>query len=167
LRNIEAAKQSGVSWNLSGHISIHLNSSWTKEVRTSKHDNPTKDEIVALENSYWDAMKKKDGNGAAELSGRNSLVTGAQGVMNIPKSKMGKMTEEGEWTLEAYIFDNVEVSTPTPDVGIIAYTVRQSVKMDGILQEMQAADSSTWIRGTDGWECHAHSETILKDKKTA
>jgi len=69
--------------------------------------------------------------------------------------------------LESYSFDDVEVSTPLPDVAIIAYTVRQKVKMDGKLQEMHAADSSTWIRGTDGWECHAHSETILKDQKAA
>ena len=30
--------------------------------------------------------------------------------------------------------------------------------------DMRAADSSTWIRGPNGWECHAHSETVLQDK---
>ena len=58
----------------------------------SNHAKLTKDEIVGLEKSYWDAMKKKDGTRTAELSGKTSLVTGAQGVMSIPKSKMGKMT---------------------------------------------------------------------------
>lgn len=124
---------------------------------------PTRDEVINLEKSYWDAMKKKDGGRAAALSGKTSLVTGAQGVMSIPKAKMGKMTEEGEWTLESYAFDDVEVSTPAPDVAIIAYTVRQKVTMGGKQQEMHAADSSTWIRGAQGWECHAHSEAILKD----
>ena len=126
---------------------------------------PTKDEIVALETSYWDAMKKKDGAKTASLSGKTSLVTGAQGVMSIPKSKMGKMTEEGEWTLESYSFSDVEVATPTPDVAIIAYKVTQKVTMDGKPQEMHAADMSTWIRGDHGWECHAHSEAFLKDAK--
>ena len=125
---------------------------------------PTKAEIVALEKSYWDAMKKKDGRRTAELSGKTSLVTGARGVMTIPKAKMGKMTEEGGWILESYDFDDVEVSTPAPDVAIIAYTVRQKVKMDGKSQDLHAADSSTWVRGADGWECHAHSETFLQDK---
>jgi Domain of unknown function (DUF4440) len=128
---------------------------------------PTKDEVIALEKSYWDAMKKKDGGRTAELSGQQSLVTGAQGVMVIPKSKMGKMTEEGKWTLESYAFEDVQVSTPAPDVAIIAYTVRQKVKMDGKTQDLRAADSSTWIRGTNGWECHAHSEALLQDKKAA
>ena len=125
---------------------------------------PTKDEIVALETSYWDAMKKKDAQRTAELSGDTALVTGAQGVMSIEKSKMGKMTEEGDWILESYAFDDVQVATPTPDVAIIAYTVRQKVKMGGKVQELHAADSSTWIRGAAGWECHAHSEAFLKDK---
>ncbi|MGV3491328.1 MAG: nuclear transport factor 2 family protein [Devosia sp.] len=124
---------------------------------------PSKDDIINLEKSYWDAMKRKDGSRSAELSGSTSLVTGAQGVTSIPKAKMGQMTEDGDWTLDSYRFDDVEVVTPTPDVAIIAYTVTQKVTMQGKPQELRAADSSTWIRGDKGWECHAHSETFLKD----
>ena len=91
------------------------------------------------------------------------IVTGARGVTSLPQAKMAAMTEDGAWELESYAFDDIEVSTPAPDVAIVAYTVRQKVKMDGKRQEMRAADSSTWIRGSDGWECHAHSETILSD----
>ena len=131
------------------------------------HAKPTKNEIIALETSYWDAMKAKDGGKAAKLSGKTSLVTGARGVMSIARDKMGKMTEEGDWSLESYSFDDVEVSTPAPDVAIIAYTVRQKVKMNGKSQDLRAADSSTWIRGADGWACHAHSETFLQDSPAA
>ncbi len=127
------------------------------------HAKPTKDEIVALEKSYWDAMKRKDGAASAKLSGATSLVTGATGVVSIAKAKMGKMTEDGDWTLESYKFDDVEVVTPTPDVAIIAYTVTQDVTMKGEAKQLKAADSSTWIRGADGWECHGHSETFLQD----
>jgi hypothetical protein len=127
------------------------------------HAKPTRDEVIALEKSYWDAIKAKDGGKTARLSGETSLVTSARGVMSIPKTKMGAMTEEGDWELESYSFDDVEVSTPAPDVAIIAYTVRQTVKMKGKSQEMRAADSSTWIRKADGWACHAHSETFLQD----
>ncbi len=125
------------------------------------HLTPTKDDIVALEKSYWDAMTKKDGRRTAELSGKTSLVTGAHGVMSIPKDKMGKMTEDGNCTLESYAFEDIEVSAPAPDVAIIAYTVRQKVTKDGKSQILRAADCSTWIRGDDGWQCHAPSETFL------
>ena len=126
------------------------------------HQMLTKDQIVALEKSYWDAMKSKDGRRTAELSAKTALVTGARGIMSIPKEKMGKMTEEGSWTLESYAFEDVEVSTPSNDVAIIAYTVRQNVTVDGKAQKLRAADSSVWIRGTRGWECHAHSEAFLQ-----
>lgn len=126
--------------------------------------NPTKGEIIDLEKSYWDAMKSKDGGRTAELSAKTSLVTGAKGVMSIPKSKMSKMTEEGNWTLESYEFDDVEVTTPLPDLAIIAYTVKQRVKMDGRATTLYVADSPTWVRGSEGWECHAHSETLIADK---
>ena len=128
---------------------------------------PTCDEIIALERSYWDAMKAKDGGRTAELSGDHSLVTGARGVMSIAKDNMGKMTEEGGWALNAYEFDDVEVATPAPNVAIIAYTVRQNVTMNGKTAELHAADSSTWVKGPKGWECHAHSETFLDDKTAA
>lgn len=128
---------------------------------------PSKDDIIALETSYWDAMKSKDGKRTADLSGETSLVSGAKGVMSIDKSKMGKMTEEGKWVLEDYAFDDVQVSIPSADVAIIAYTVKQTVKMDGKRQEMRAADMSTWLRGKDGWHCHAHSETMIGDQKGA
>ena len=130
----------------------------------SSHANATKNDIIALEKSYWDAMKAKDGTRTAELAGENSIVTGARGVMRIPKSKMAEMTDEGNWTLESYSFDDIEVATPTPDVAIIAYTVQQQVHMNGKPQSLRAADSSTWVRGANGWECHAHSETILKSE---
>lgn len=124
-------------------------------------DQATRQQIIELETSYWDAMKAKDGAMTAKLSGEGALVTGMRGVMSIPKAKMGKMTEEGNWTLESYKFDNIEVATPAPDVAVIAYTVHQIGTMDGKKSDMRAADMSTWIRGPKGWECYAHSETVL------
>ena len=128
---------------------------------------PTKEDIIVLETSYWDAMKAKNGARTSQLSGKTTLVTGAEGVMSIAKNEMGKMTEQGEWTLESYAFDDIEVTTPTPDVALIAYTVDQQGIRDGKSHKIRAADSSTWIRGADGWECRAHSETFLKHDSTA
>jgi len=126
---------------------------------------PSKDDIIALEKSYWDAIQRKDGTRTAQLSGKTALVTGMRGVASIAKDKMGKMTESDKWVLESYNFEDVEVTVPTPDVAIIAYKVRQKVTMDGKSQDMHAADSSTWIRGPQGWECHAHSETMLTEAR--
>ena len=124
---------------------------------------PTRDDILKLESPYWDAMKAKDGEEAAALSGNTSLVTGSHGVMSIPRAKMSEMTQNEDWELLSYTFENVEFTTPISDVAIIAYVVRQKVKMNGEEKEFRAADSSTWVRNGDGWACHAHSETKLKE----
>ena len=52
--------------------------------------NPTKKEIIALETSYWEAMKLKDGARTSKLSGKISLVTGAQGVRASPKKRWAR-----------------------------------------------------------------------------
>ena len=123
---------------------------------------PTESEIIALETSYWDAIKAKDGTATTALSGETGLVTGAKGVMAIEKAKMGKMTEDGNWQLKSYEFEDMRVVTPTPDVAIIAYKVHQKVVIEGKSADLHAADSSTWLRGKAGWECHAHSESFLE-----
>jgi uncharacterized protein YjiS (DUF1127 family)/ketosteroid isomerase-like protein len=127
----------------------------------------TRDEIIALEKSYWDALIAKDGKRTAALSGESSLVTGVAGVMRIAKEDMGKLTEEGNWTLESYTFDNVQVEVPAPDVAIIVYTAHQKGTRSGKPTDMHAAYSSTWLRGKNGWECHAHSESHLMGDKAA
>lgn len=125
------------------------------------HAPPTREEIIALEKAYWNAVMAKDGEKTAGLSGNPSIVAGPRGVMSIPREKMGKLTEADGWRLNKFDFDDVEVSIPSPDVAVIAYTLSQNVTMNGKAQTMRAADCSTWVRGEDGWKCCAHTETIL------
>ncbi|MEO5615429.1 MAG: nuclear transport factor 2 family protein, partial [Cypionkella sp.] len=68
---------------------------------------------------------------------------------------------DGNWELRSFDLEDVQMITPAPDVAVLAYTARQTVVMDGKSMEMRAADSSTWVRGAQGWECHGHSETML------
>lgn len=121
----------------------------------------TKDEILALETRYWDALCRKDGSTAASLTADSSIVTGKQGVTTVSSAKMKSLTEEGKWTLDSYEFGDITFLSPTPGVAILAYTVTQTITMDGKTQRLRAADSSTWIRAKDGWRCCAHSEAFL------
>ncbi|MEO8242205.1 MAG: nuclear transport factor 2 family protein [bacterium] len=175
-KNDMGCEWDGAGCNTAGFLSSSLavrlakgNLSWGFRVKRPhqgetkmEHSAPTQSEVIALEKSYWDAMKAKDGSAASALSGKTSLVTGATGVRAIEKTKMGKMTEDGNWQLQSYAFEDVKVVVPTPDVAIIAYKVKQKVVMDGKSSDLHSADSSTWLRGKAGWECHAHSETYLQ-----
>lgn len=125
-------------------------------------EHPTKDEILALETAYWDALRRKDGAAAARLSADPSVVTGRQGVATISREKMKALSEDATWTLDDYTFEEVTFVSPTRDVAIIAYTVTQTVTMNGKADTRRAADSSTWTRGPDGWTCCAHSEAFLE-----
>lgn len=118
-------------------------------------------EAIALETSYWEAMKRKDGRMTASLSSPSCLVTGARGVTRIAKAEMSRMTTEGDWKLKSYAFEDTEVATPAPGVFVIAYTVRQKVSFGGEEKDFRAADMSVWVKGAEGWECHAHSEAVL------
>lgn len=122
---------------------------------------PSKDEILALETAYWDALRRKDGAAASRLSAESTIVSGKQGIMTITRQKMKALTEESKWVLNSYEFGEVSFLSPAPDVAILAYTVTQTVTMDGQARMLRAADTSTWIRGHDGWTCCAHSEAFL------
>ena len=122
---------------------------------------PTKDEILALETAYWDALCRKDGATAAQLSCDPCVVSGKQGVATISQARMKAMTEDAKWTLDSYHFDEVTFLSPAPDVAVLAYSVTQTVTMNGKTETRRAADSSTWIRSAQGWQCCAHSECFL------
>ena len=122
---------------------------------------PTKDEILALETAYWDALCRKDGAAAARLSADPSVVSGKQGVMTVSRQKMESLAADGSWTLDSYRFEDVTFLAPSRDVAILAYTVTQTVTMNGKRETKRAADSSTWIRTGEGWACCAHSEAFL------
>jgi ketosteroid isomerase-like protein len=137
------------------------------EAAMPKDQKASKDDIIELEKSYWDAMKSKDGTKTAALSGKASLLINPFGVMRIANDKMGKMTEESNWNLKSYTIEDAQVEFPTADVAIIAYTVKLKATMNGKPQDLRAAESSTWLLGPDGWKCHAHSEVYLTDKEAA
>lgn len=124
-------------------------------------EHPTKDDILALETSYWDALCRKDGEAASRLSADPCVVSGKQGVMTVSRQKMKLLTEEATWSLDSYQFEEVTFLSPAPAIAILAYTVTQTVTMNGRTETLRAADSSTWTRSTEGWTCCAHSEAFL------
>jgi ketosteroid isomerase-like protein len=118
--------------------------------------------IQDLETAYWNAMTRKDGEAAARLSGESSIVVNENGIRVVTADQMEKLTRDSSWTLDSFSFSEVQVHAPTPDVAIIAYIVRQQVTMNGKPKAYSAAECSTWVRGQNGWLCHAHTEAALK-----
>ena len=124
-----------------------------------------KQQIIDLENRFWQSMKDKDPETAQSLIAREGLVTGPMGTMTMNPEKYAQMTREGQWTLKDFQMKNVEVVLPTEDSAIIAYEVHQTGDMKGQPMDLRCADSSVWVKEGGGWKCALHTETILQDAK--
>ena len=121
-------------------------------------------DLLDLERRYWQALKDKDVDTALELTDEPCLVTGASGVGKVDKQAYASMMENATWTIDDYaIGDDVQVRMLGDDTAVLAYTVREQLKVDGKPVSFDAADASTWVRRGDRWVCAMHSESILGD----
>lgn len=127
--------------------------------------NNDREKVLEIERRFWNAMKEKDGNAAAQMTDDGCIVVGAQGVSAIDRATMGKLTVEGKWDLEQYAFDekNAQVKFIGDDVAIVAYKVNEKVVVDGQRLPVDANDSSVWVRRNGEWLCALHTESLAGD----
>ena len=122
-------------------------------------------ELLELERRFWNAMRDKDGRTAAEMTNDSCIVVGAQGVSAINPDTMARLTREGDWELERYIFDEstAEVQFLNDDVALVAYKVQEKLTVEGKPVNLEANDSSVWVRRNGGWLCAMHTESVAGD----
>ena len=124
---------------------------------------PGDEEMLNLEKLYWSAIKEKDAVVARQLSLDPCIVTGAQGVAELDHEALSKMMESAPWSLEDFELSDVQVRLVREDVAIVAYKVKETLKVDGKPVTLEAADASTWIRSNGHWVCALHTEAITGD----
>jgi uncharacterized protein (TIGR02246 family) len=121
-------------------------------------------ELLALENRYWQAQKDKDGAAAAELTDKECVITGAQGVMQIDRKALVGLMKDAPYTIDDYsIGDDVQVRLLGADTAVLAYNVHEEVTVVGEPVTIDAADSSVWVRREGRWLCALHTESITGD----
>jgi hypothetical protein len=125
--------------------------------------NALKQELLALETRYWDAIRRKDGRTAAELSEDPCIVVGAQGVGEVPRAAFPKMMDEATYALNDYALHDVHMRQLADDVVALAYTVTEDLTVDGRKVALKAHDSSVWIRKDGHWTCVVHTESPAGD----
>jgi ketosteroid isomerase-like protein len=124
-----------------------------------------KQQIIDLETRFWQSMQDKDVPTAQSLIADDCLITGPMGAMRIDPAKYAEMTRDGQWTLESFEFKDVEVILPSADTAVIAYKVHQVGSMKGKPMDLNAADSSVWVREGGNWKCALHTETMLETQR--
>ncbi|KYG68733.1 hypothetical protein AZI87_05745 [Bdellovibrio bacteriovorus] len=113
---------------------------------------PNKEEILNLENQYWDAMKTKDVEAAVSLTKFPCIVTGPEGVRSIDEEQYRQMMNAMTSTDR---FKDIEINEPqltilNEDAALLTYNIEVS--------GMKMLDVSTWVRENGKWVCAYHSE---------
>lgn len=121
--------------------------------------------LLEQERAFWNAMKAKDARAAERLTDDGCIVVGAQGVSAVDRKTMAKLTAEGGWRLEQYTFDEktAQVRFIHDDVALVAYKVSERVVVDGKTLNVDANDSSVWVRRNGEWLCAMHTESLAGD----
>ena len=124
-----------------------------------------KQRIIDLENRFWQSMKDKNPQTAQAMIADQGLVVGPMGTMRMDPAKYGEMTKQGQWTLNSFKMDAVDVIFPNEDTAIVAYKVHQTGDIKGQPMDLKCADSTVWVRDGGAWKVALHTETILEDAK--
>ena len=125
----------------------------------------TRSEILDLEKRFWDAMRRKDGYTASQMSSDDCVIVGAQGVSAIDRNMMSKLTVEGDWTIENYEINepSVQVRKLDESTALIAYKVTEQLRVGPETVTLEASDSSVWRRENGDWVCVLHTESPAGD----
>jgi ketosteroid isomerase-like protein len=126
-------------------------------------DNALKQELLALEQRYWNAIKDKDAQTASALSDDPCLVVGAQGVGALSRKALANMMKQPSYELLGFTLDEVHLERMADNVAALAYTVTERLTVDGKPVSLKAHDSSVWVRRAGRWSCALHTESIAGD----
>jgi uncharacterized protein (TIGR02246 family) len=119
-------------------------------------------EVLKLEQQYWDAMKKQDIATMQSLTADPCLVIGGQGASQIPRSQFAQMMQSEDYRLRSFKFDDktANVRQIGNDVAVVAYKVHEEFERGGRPQQQDAYDTSVWVKKGGRWECAVHTETL-------
>jgi ketosteroid isomerase-like protein len=122
-------------------------------------------ELLALERSYWDALKARDARTLGRLTAEDGTVAGASGVAGVDPRKIASLIESASYTINDYRIDpqTVRINRLCDGAVAIAYAVHEDLEVDGKPVKLDAFDSSVWKQTENGWTCVLHTESIKGD----
>ena len=122
-------------------------------------------ELLALERSYWDALKERDFRTIGRLTAEDSTVAGASGVAGVDPRSIQKQIESAPYTINDYRIDpqTVRINRLCDDTVAIAYGVHEDLEVGGKPVKLDAFDMSVWKQTPNGWTCVLHTESIKGD----
>jgi ketosteroid isomerase-like protein len=123
-----------------------------------------KHRIEQLERAFWQSMVDNQPNVATDMLADKALMVSGHGAMAFDHAGYTRMANDPSHKLLAFDLSDLEVLFPNDDVAIATYKVDQRVEHDGKPMQMQAVDSSTWVKTGEEWKCVAHTESLAPTK---
>jgi Domain of unknown function (DUF4440) len=121
-------------------------------------------ELVKLEKQFWQAMQDRDVEAAVRLTDFPCIVTGPHGIGRVDEKAFRGMMASPPYELKQFIVKGgMQTRMLSDDVGIVAYEIHEKLIVDGKPVELDASDSSTWVRRNGRWLCALHTESIAGD----
>ena len=116
-------------------------------------------EIEALEHAFWKSIVDRNSEAALAILCEPALMVSSHGAMKFDHAGYRKMAEDPNHGLLEYTISNMQVLCPTPDTAIATYDVHQVTEAKGEQMDMDATDSSTWVKVAGKWRCVIHTES--------
>ena len=117
-----------------------------------------RDELMACERAYLEAVQRKDGEAAARMTAPESLVVSGHGAMSVDGAAIRKMVEDHDGQARYEIDDSdVNVVAINDDVAIVSYRLT-TIHGNGE-PATQAFDTDVWVRRDGQWGCALHVDT--------
>lgn len=127
--------------------------------------NPSRQQIEQLENAFWQSMVDNQPEVATGLLADTALMVSGHGAMSFDHAGYARMANDPSHRLVSFELSDMDVLFTGDDLAIATYKVDQQVEYEGKPMQMQAVDSSTWIRRGDAWKCVAHTESVQPTKQ--
>lgn len=116
--------------------------------------------IEQLERAFWQSMVDDDPKVATGMLADTALMVSGHGAMSFDHAGYTKMAKDPSHRLVQFKLSDMDVMFPSGDLAIATYKVQQQVERDDKPMQMQAVDSSTWVKSGDDWKCVVHTESL-------
>lgn len=121
-------------------------------------------EIEKLEHAFWKSIVNDKPEVATDMLTEPALMVSGHGAMSFDHAGYTRMANDAKYRLLDYDISGMQVSFPSDEAAIATYHVHQTMEMDGKPMEMDATDSSTWVKLDGEWKCAAHTESTQAPK---
>lgn len=124
---------------------------------------PSKDSIMALEKSGWEAWKNRDGKAMQDLLSDKYVGFGASGRMD--KAAAIKSNSTPNCKVNSYSWSDEKLRMIGPDVAVLTFKADQDYTCDGKKGDTPTRSATVYVREGDKWKNVFYAETKAVDEK--